>query len=182
MKKFLLSIIAILLVVSLNISVSAKETKSTKKEEEKITCANDVNIYLFWGDGCPHCEGAIAFFESIEKEYGHCFNLEKFEVWKDKENQKLMKKVGNYFGKEIKGVPFIIIGEETFSGYSSQLNEDILKAIKNAANDEEYVDVIEKVQNGEMKSSNSSDTVVTVMIILLIVGGIGALVATAKNK
>lgn len=184
MKKFLLSLVTILFVFSILINVDAteKKTKATKKSE--VACANKIDIHLFWGDGCPHCEGAINFFESMEEEYGHCFNLEKHEVWKDKDNRKLMENVGNYFGKEVSGVPFIVIGEETFSGYSSKLNEDILSAIKTAANDEEYVDVVEKVIAGEVnvQKSSSGDTIVTILIILVIVGGIGALVATSKSK
>ena len=31
---------------------------------------NKINIYFFWGNGCPHCEEEMEFFESIEKEYG----------------------------------------------------------------------------------------------------------------
>lgn len=183
MKKFLLSLLTILAVCGLTVGVNAEE-KKTKKEETKITCVNEVNIHLFWGNGCPHCEEAIEFLDSIEEEYGHCFNLEKHEVWYDEENRELMQKVGAYFGKEVSGVPFIVIGEETFSGYSSKLSEDILKAIETSANDEEYVDVIEKVKAGEVKSnkSSTSDTIVTVVIILVIVGGIGALVATSKSK
>ena len=95
-----------------------------------------------------------------------------------------MSDVAKYFGEEVGGVPYIIIGEKTFSGYSERSNDAILKAILDAANDEEYVDVVAKIKGGELKQSGSamSDTIITIVIIVVMVGGIGALVATSKSK
>lgn len=197
MKKIITYLVCILMLFGLTLNVFAgtnkkTETKETSKEktetkketkEEKISCANEVNIHLFWGNGCPHCEAAIEYLTSIDEEYGHCFNLVKYEVWYDKENSALMKDVAGYFGEEVSGVPYIVVGEKTFSGYSEKMNEDLLKAIENASNDEEYIDVVEKVQAGEFKNKSSvSDTIITIAIISIIIGGVAALVATSKSK
>ena len=41
-----------------------------------ITFQNDkINLYFFWGDGCPHCEELFSFLESIQNEYGKYFNV-----------------------------------------------------------------------------------------------------------
>ena len=193
MKKIITYVVCLLMVFGVAVDVFAASTKTkakekteTKKEEKKetISCQKEINISLFWGDGCPHCEAAIEFLNSIEKQYGHCFELSKYEVWKDKENRNLMSDVAKYFGEEVGGVPYIIIGEKTFSGYSERSNDAILKAIQDAANDEEYVDVVAKIKDGELKQSGSamSDTIITIVIIVVMVGGIGALVATSKSK
>ena len=54
--------------------------------------AKEVNVYLFHGDGCPHCASEIEYLEEIEKEYNEV-NINLYEVWYNEDNQKLMKKV-----------------------------------------------------------------------------------------
>ena len=60
-----------------------------KAESKKI------NVYIFRGEGCPHCEEALEFFDSLEKdeEYSKYYNLVKYEVWNNKDNAKLMEEV-----------------------------------------------------------------------------------------
>lgn len=182
MKKIILCIITLLTMISFFTNVSAEE----KKEEANISCAKKVTVHLFWGNGCPHCEKAISYLEeTIAAEYKECFNLEKHEVWYDKEGSQLMQDVATYFGEEVTGVPYLVIGEETFGGYSSSLNEKIEKAIVDNANSDNYVNVVEKVKNGETNNANKSgygDTIVTVAIILVAIGGIYALVRASRSN
>ena len=91
---------------------------------------NKVNIYFFWGDGCPHCEEGFKFLDSISDEYGKYFKLNKFEVWKNEDNAKLMEQFASKMGDEISGVPYIVIGERTFKGFSEKHKESIKTAIK----------------------------------------------------
>ena len=113
------------------------KNENLSKEEVKIDVVvdnisydeNKVNIYMFWGDGCPHCENAISFLESIENEYGKYFVLNKFEVWYDENNRNIYSQFASKMGDEVKGVPYIIIGRETFSGFSENSKDDIIEAI-----------------------------------------------------
>lgn len=91
---------------------------------------NKVNIYFFWGDGCPHCEEGFEFLDSISDEYGKYFKLNKFEVWKNEDNAKIMEQFASKMGDEISGVPYIVIGERTFKGFSEKHKESIKAAIK----------------------------------------------------
>ena len=93
------------------------------KEEGKV------NIYFFWGDGCPHCESEFAFFDSIESEYGDYYNLYTFETWKNEENAELLKIFSNAMEVESRGVPYTIIGEEVFTGFSESMESDFINAI-----------------------------------------------------
>jgi glutaredoxin len=43
----------------------------------------------YWGDGCPHCKNVQDFFDSWE-DYDKA-NIEKYEVWYNKSNQKRMQ-------------------------------------------------------------------------------------------
>lgn len=120
-----------------NITNSYEENENTNLKDFNITVEvddisydeNKVNIYLFWGDGCPHCENAKSFFESIEEEYGKYFKLNKFEVWYDKDNKEIMNQFASAMGEEVKGVPYIIIGNKTYKGFSSSYKESIVGSI-----------------------------------------------------
>jgi len=90
---------------------------------------NKVNIYLFWGSGCPHCEHAIEYIESLEGEYGKYFTLNKFEVWNNDRNKQIYTLFANKMGDSVKGVPYIIIGEKSFYGFSENSKDEILDAI-----------------------------------------------------
>ena len=98
---------------------------------ENVTYSKDkVNIYFFWGDGCPHCEAEFKFFESIKNEYGDYFTLNPFEVWHNSENAKLLNQFTKVTGVEAEGVPYTIIGKEIFTGFNDTYKSDILDAIK----------------------------------------------------
>lgn len=167
MKKVLLSILALLTVVILPISVSAEE-------KEKV------NVYLFYGNGCGYCEAAKQFFASIKEEYKEYYNLVEYEVWYVKENSQLMQDVASYLGKEVGGVPFIVIGETTFGGYSSEYDSDIIKAIKEEYENEDYVDIVAKVKDGEVSTKNY-DTYIVIGIFAVIIGGFGALIYFSRK-
>lgn len=95
--------------------------------------AQEVNIYLFYGDECPHC---AALEKYLDKEYGSYDDVKvyKYEVWHDKENQKLWSKVQSVTGKEAKGVPYFIIGDTLLQGYNetSSWEETVDETIANA--------------------------------------------------
>lgn len=91
---------------------------------------NKVNIYFFWGNGCPHCEQEFKFFESIETEYGDYFTLNTFETWYDEDNREILEQFASNMEDEITGVPYTIIGNKTFKGFSTRYEEEMLNAIK----------------------------------------------------
>lgn len=124
--------------------VKLKETSPIEEEEEEINPEdvvidvvydditydeNKVNIYLFWGDGCGHCKALKEFLASIEEEYGQYYILHKYEVWFDSKNKEAMNQFSSKMGKKADGVPYMIIGDEVFSGYSESNNEAIIEAI-----------------------------------------------------
>ncbi len=50
-----------------------------------------VVIYLFWGDGCPHCAAAKPFLNDLTHRYANT-ELRAYEVWYVPENQELFQK------------------------------------------------------------------------------------------
>ena len=101
-----------------------KEHRNYKPNDDAI------NIYLFYGSGCPHCHDFLNFLSSIADEYGSYFKLSAFEVWNNTENSELMKEVSNELEESVSGVPYIIIGKNTFIGYSANSDNEIKRVIK----------------------------------------------------
>lgn len=91
--------------------------------------SNKINIYLFWGDGCPHCEKEKEYFENISKEYGKYYNLHTYEVWYNTENQKIFEQFANKMKDDVSGVPYTIIGNKSFKGFNEKMKDDIIKTI-----------------------------------------------------
>ena len=80
------------------------------------TDKNLVNIYLFHSNTCPHCKEEIEFLDNIEKEYENV-RVYKYEI-SDSDNVKLMDEVATLYETSVNGVPFTIIGDKYFKGFS----------------------------------------------------------------
>lgn len=129
------------------INESSKNENNTQKDisiENVVKEDNKVNIYFFWGNGCPHCEEEFEFFESIQDEYKDRYNLYTFETWYNEENAKLMLTFADAMEEEVKGVPFTIIGDKFFKGFSKRIQKDIISAIESQSNYDVYFDKIKK--------------------------------------
>lgn len=77
-------------------------------------------IYIFWGDGCPHCEVARPFLARLAEQHPGV-ELREFEVWYDQGNQELFMALASKMGFQPSGVPTIVIGERYWIGFSEQL-------------------------------------------------------------
>ena len=132
-------------------SASSPASKSTATEfvfnhESDIDLgSNKPNIYIFWGDGCPHCKALAKFISKLPAETKDKVNIYSFEVWGDKDNKTLMKNFGKYLNQDVRGVPFMVIGDKIFDGYSSgdtKTDQQILDAIntiiKNQGSTDQY--------------------------------------------
>lgn len=115
------------------------EDKSTLEEnkilkdvnlENVIKEDNKINIYFFWGNGCPHCEEESKFFDSIKEKYGDHYNLYTFETWYNEENQKLLYTFADAMGDKVTGVPYTIIGEKSFTGFGEKSKNNFISAIE----------------------------------------------------
>ena len=138
MKKIFFSFFLIVSITFFPILVNA--------EEKEIT------LYLFHGDGCPHCEEEISFLDSIEKKYDF-LNIKKYEVWYDEENATFFKEVQDSLDIKRIGVPTTVIGDTVLIGYGSSSASKIERAIQ-YYQEEEYVDVVEKIKDGTFQKED----------------------------
>ena len=187
MKKFKVFLILIIGVLVLPLFVNAEETPDKAINEE----SNEVRIYMFRGEGCPHCEEAIEWLNSIESDYGSKFQLISYEVWNNTDNSEFMQKVAKVRGESPSGVPYILIGDKTWYGFDESYKSEILNEI-----DAEYkqdikdrYDILEYVKSGKApkKSSESevdTNSLITLVIVVAVIGGIagGTYYVTKKKE
>ncbi len=142
------------------------------KADEENTKSNDkINVYVFRGEGCPHCEEALEFFDSLSKdeEYKDLYKLVKYEVWYDEDNSKLMSKVAEALNTEANGVPFIVVGDKYFSGYSEAMSSEIKDAIKEQYEKKDYKDIVKTVKAGEKVDAKKKESAFVPIIIVSVV-------------
>ena len=138
MKKRLLLIIVLLLTIipikCLAVSDSyvdkVADIVNVKKEDNKV------NLYLFHGQECPHCEEERKWLDEIKNKYKDDLNIYMFEVWHNKDNAKFAEKVKKEFDVDEIGVPFTVIGEKYYLGYSSVVGSSMENVIKDYIGEE----------------------------------------------
>lgn len=86
----------------------------------------DLNIYLFYGDGCPHCKAEEEWFESYLKK-NDFIKIHKYEIWYNKENQEKYSKVHDILNDTSSGIPYLIIGETVISGFDEEITPERIK-------------------------------------------------------
>ena len=118
------------------------------KEDNKVT------LYLFYGDGCPHCANEKEFLKDLEKDFDS-LEIVKYEVWYNKDNQDLLEKVKKDLEIDKNGVPITIIGETVIFGYTDSMQGQITRAVEFYL-ENDYEDVVFEIKNGtyEKKDDN----------------------------
>lgn len=196
--KIFLAIIACLLIVPFTVLAEGDTDSASNNEDSK-----KVKLYFFHGDGCPHCAEAEEFFDSIKDEYGDKFEVVAYEVWYDTDNNDLLQKIGEARDESISGVPYILIGDKSWSGYASSLDDEIIETIKSEydKNVADRYDIMNYVDGSKgnpkalgddsSSDSNNSTTVkdekksndaLAIVIMLVVAAGIGYGVVVARKK
>lgn len=111
---------AFLVVVLLFLIVKFDQTANSpdNREGQEISGATSpkVDLYLFWGDGCPHCAKEEIFLAQMESKYPD-LRIQKFEVWDHQNNANLMVKVAKQLGAKTGSVPLTVVGDKHFIGF-----------------------------------------------------------------
>lgn len=128
-SKYILILFTILLIIPN--SVQAKEK---------------IKIYLFWGDGCPHCEAEQQYLKDLQKDYPN-IEIEKYEVWNHPENSQLLDEIAAKMNKKAQGVPVTIIGTSMINGFAEATEKQIERALA-YYQENEYQDVVKQIKEG----------------------------------
>jgi len=108
----------------------------------------NVNLYFFYGDGCPHCAKEEIFLNQLEQENKN-IKVYRYETWHNSDNQKLLARIGKELKLNITGVPVLIIGDKAVIGYYSDKTTGI--KIKSIIDDYSALgcsDIVEPILKG----------------------------------
>lgn len=146
------------------------EQNNGEKIESKLgnykEADNKVNVYLFRGLGCGYCRGFITFLNDNIDELGKYFNLVSYEVWNDKDNSTLLRKVGNFTEVPAQGVPYIIVGDRVFDGFTeAAYGEDFKEALKAEYEKKDRYDVFKEMEKAEQEKNKPAGAETTKVIL-----------------
>lgn len=130
MKK-LFRYLVLTIILFMPIFVNAKENSKyvdkvydivNMKESKKVT------IYFFHSEVCHHCINENKYLDMLEKKYKNKINIVRIQVYNDEKNHDLMEKVKKRFDVG-NGVPFTVIGDKYFLGFSTTTEDQIKQTI-----------------------------------------------------
>lgn len=104
----------------------------------KIMANNEeIEIDFFYGVSCPHCAAEKVFLDDLQNRYPDV-TINSYEVYENKDNLDLLKAKAKELDIEVNGVPFVVIDDQYFIGYSEgytdQKIEEALLGIVNEGN------------------------------------------------
>ena len=154
MKKIVIGIfVALIAILTAVLVFGNKEATSDKGK---------INVYVFMQTGCGYCTKAEAFFQSIKGEYGQYFELVNLNI-SNKANSELGDKVAAHFNETFNGTPYIIIGDQTFSGYASTYDDQIKAAIKTAY--DKQTDTVSEIKGEKINAKSEGGVVVALALV-----------------
>ncbi len=185
LKLLFVAMFAALFILPLGVFAQEEEVAVEEVDNSPVT------IYLFRGDGCPHCQEFEEWLTTIEGEYGSMYNVKDYETWNNQDNADLMTKVAearNENNEEL-GVPYIIIGNKSWKGFTESYKEAIIEQIKEeyAKPDNERYDIMTLIGAGtdkdkEKGSSIGGDIAITILIIVIAAAAGFGLYQARKNS
>ena len=127
------------------------------ESDDKIT------IYFFRGKGCKFCRAFLSYLNDIVPEYGKYFNVVAYDVWNDRNSDKLLDEVSEFLNQPSEGIPYAIIGDTVFNGYSTDYDEAIKEAIKKEYNKKKRYDVLFEMKEAKEEENKVDFTPVYVI-------------------
>lgn len=132
MKNKLKFLLLLLVLIPFNIFAISKDYKDvvyniTKEKVDK----DKINLYFFRMDGCPHCAEEEKWLENIKDKYTDYLNIYDYEIKNSKTNREYYYNVKKVLNDDVtKSVPYTVIGETYFVGFSETVGEQIENKIK----------------------------------------------------
>jgi thiol-disulfide isomerase/thioredoxin len=105
-----------------NINQLTSANKAQSNEEEAI------NVYFFWGEGCPYCELQKDFNQELIERYPQVI-INSFEVYYDLDNRVIFIEMATRAGFEPQAVPTTFIGSRHWTGFSEAIKREMEAAV-----------------------------------------------------
>lgn len=80
----------------------------------------EVRIYFFWGDGCPHCADLKPNLERFSEKYEDV-TLKQYEVYNNHKNREFLREMVEAHQVRRAAVPLTFIGDKHWLGFRGQM-------------------------------------------------------------
>lgn len=81
-----------------------------------VHAINEVNIYFFHSNSCDFCKQEKVYLDALKQRYPN-MRIYAYEI-SDKENNELMKQAKEMYNIKEEGVPFTVIADSAYVGFS----------------------------------------------------------------
>jgi len=95
---------------------------------------NEVVLFMFYGQGCPHCGKMELFLNRLKEKYP-TLKVERYEIYNNQENRELFENIANAYNTKIEGVPAVFIDNKVVFGFSNSIGDSIENEVKRCLNE-----------------------------------------------
>lgn len=115
----------------------------------EVLALNEVNVYFFHKSSCDICKQESVYLEALKKRYPN-MRIYSYDI-NDENNYNLMKQARNLFDDTRLGVPYTVIADTPFHGFSQGIKGRMQKTVYEASINP-YTNKLGKVLNIEYKN------------------------------
>ena len=120
--RHLTSLVLLLLTAITTLGVSAQA-------EPSESGAGAVRMFVFWGDGCPHCEEQKPFLRELEQRYPD-LEIREFEIFRSNTHHPLFIALAQAHDIEPGSVPTVFIGGHAYVGDGPQIRREMENTVR----------------------------------------------------
>ena len=115
------------------------------------------------------------------------YELHEYETWYDEKNANLMNAVAEARGETVSGVPYIVVGNQSWNGFDESIGKEILDKIKEEYKAEERYDVMDYVDKSVLvkepeKDDSIADDIAVTVLLVVVVAGVGLGIYTLRKS
>jgi thiol-disulfide isomerase/thioredoxin len=100
----------------------------TAQVTESAIITSKAILYLFWGEGCPHCAAEKPVLADLKQRYAQ-LEVRDYEVNHNTDNLALFARVAAAHGFEPRAVPTTLLGRRYWEGYTDRMGLEIEQAV-----------------------------------------------------
>jgi cytochrome c biogenesis protein CcdA/glutaredoxin len=93
------------------------------------TEAENLRMFVFWGEGCPHCDEQKPFLRELEQRYQD-LEIREFEVFRTNAHHQLFIALALTHGIEPGSVPAVFVGGRAYVGDGPQIRREMEQTIR----------------------------------------------------
>jgi cytochrome c biogenesis protein CcdA len=122
-RRRLLSSFSILFLFALMLLAGGTQAQGSGTESE------NVRMFVFWGEGCPHCDEQKPFLRELEQRYPD-LEIREFEVFRTNAHHPFFIALALTHGIEPGSVPTVFVGGRAYVGDGPQIRREMEQTIR----------------------------------------------------